>query len=151
MLAYLARRLAASLLILLGVSIVTFGLTFMIPADPVAHDRRAQRDARRCASRSATSSASTGRCRCNIVAYVGRLVQGDLGTLLCAQDAMSATLIASRLPPTLLLMLGAIIAELLIGIPAGIYAATPARPHRRQGGDDAVLRQRLDAAIRRSG
>ncbi len=33
---YLARRLFASLLILLGVSVVTFGLTFMIPADPVA-------------------------------------------------------------------------------------------------------------------
>jgi len=36
MLTYLARRFAASLLILLGVSVVTFGLTFMIPADPVA-------------------------------------------------------------------------------------------------------------------
>ena len=36
MLRYLTKRLAASLLILLGVSIVTFGLTFMIPADPVA-------------------------------------------------------------------------------------------------------------------
>ena len=57
-------------------------------------------------------------------------------------------LIASRLPPTLLLMLGAIIAELLIGLPAGIYAATPAGPSWRQGGDDAILRQRLDAAIR---
>ena len=34
MLAYLARRLAASLFILLGVSVVTFGLTFIIPADP---------------------------------------------------------------------------------------------------------------------
>ena len=36
MLHYLARRLAASALILLGVSMVTFCLTFMIPADPVA-------------------------------------------------------------------------------------------------------------------
>ena len=36
MLAYLARRLAAALFILLGVSVVTFGLTFLIPADPVA-------------------------------------------------------------------------------------------------------------------
>ena len=36
MLRYLARRLAASALILLGVSIVTFGLTFLIPADRVA-------------------------------------------------------------------------------------------------------------------
>ena len=35
MLIYLARRLVASLFILLGVSVVTFGLTFIIPADPV--------------------------------------------------------------------------------------------------------------------
>ena len=36
MLRYLARRLLASLGILLGVSVVTFGLTYMVPADPVA-------------------------------------------------------------------------------------------------------------------
>ena len=36
MLRYLARRLLASLLILFGVSVVTFILTVMIPADPVA-------------------------------------------------------------------------------------------------------------------
>ena len=33
---YLAKRLAASVLILLGVTVVTFGLTFLMPADPVA-------------------------------------------------------------------------------------------------------------------
>ena len=36
MLGYLARRLSASVFILLGVSVVTFGLTYIIPADPVA-------------------------------------------------------------------------------------------------------------------
>ncbi|MGE3876551.1 MAG: glutathione ABC transporter permease GsiC, partial [Parvibaculaceae bacterium] len=36
MIAYLAKRLSASVLILIGVTIVTFGLTFIIPADPVA-------------------------------------------------------------------------------------------------------------------
>ena len=35
MLRYLAHRLAASALILIGVSVITFGLTFLIPADPV--------------------------------------------------------------------------------------------------------------------
>jgi peptide/nickel transport system permease protein len=41
-----------------------------------------------------------------------------------ARKSDVAPLIASRLPPTLLLMLGAILAELVIGLPAGIYAAT---------------------------
>ncbi len=80
--------------------------------------------------------------------YVGRLAQGDFGNSY-ARKTDVGDLIASRLPATLLLMLGAIVAELLIGMPAGIYAASRRRGrHRRQGGDDAVLRHRLDAAIR---
>lgn len=133
MLGYLARRLAASLLILLGVSVVTFGLTFMIPADPVAM----------IAGRN-----STPQMREQIkvqlgldkpipqqyASYLGRLVKGDLG-ISYARKSEVAPLIASRLPPTLLLMLGAIIAELLIGLPAGIYAAT----RRGRFGDKAAM------------
>jgi peptide/nickel transport system permease protein len=55
--------------------------------------------------------------------YASRLVQGDMGKSY-ARKSDVAPLIASRLPPTLLLMLGAILAELVIGLPAGIYAAT---------------------------
>jgi peptide/nickel transport system permease protein len=122
MLAYLARRLAASLFILLGVSVVTFGLTFIIPADPVAM---------------IAGRTSTPEIREQIrhqlgldrplpeqyAIYLGRLVQGDLGKSYARKSDVGA-LIASRLPPTLLLMLAAIVAELLIGLPAGIYAAS---------------------------
>lgn len=122
MLTYLGKRLAASLLILWGVSVVTFGLTFMIPADPVAM----------IAGRNSTPQVreqirhQLGLDRPipeQYALYLGRLVKGDLGTSY-ARKSDVGELIASRLPPTLLLMLGAIIAELLIGIPAGIYAAT---------------------------
>lgn len=122
MLTYLGRRLVTSLFILLGVSAVTFGLTFMIPADPVAM----------IAGRN-----STPEVRLQIrhqlgldrplpeqyVRYLGRLVKGDLGKSY-ARKSDVGELIASRLPPTLLLMLAAIVAELLIGLPAGIYAAS---------------------------
>lgn len=133
MLSYLARRLAASLLILLGVSIVTFGLTFMIPADPVAM----------IAGRNSTPQVREQiRVQLGLdrpvpeqyVRYLGRLVQGDLGTSY-ARKSDVGELVVSRLPPTLLLMLGAIIAELLIGIPAGIYAAT----RRGRFGDKAAM------------
>ena len=50
--------------------------------------------------------------------YLGRLVQGDLGRSY-ARKSDVGELIASRLPATLLLMLGAIVVELLIGLPAG--------------------------------
>jgi peptide/nickel transport system permease protein len=122
MLAYLARRLTASLFILLGVSVVTFGLTFIIPADPVAM----------IAGRNSTPEVreqirhQLGLDRPlpeQYASYLGRLVQGDLGKSYARKSDVGA-LIASRLPPTLLLMLAAIVAELLIGLPAGIYAAS---------------------------
>ncbi len=122
MLAYLSRRLAASLFILLGVSVVTFGLTFIIPADPVAM----------IAGRNSTPEVreqirhQLGLDRPlpeQYASYLGRLVQGDLGKSYARKSDVGA-LIASRLPPTLLLMLAAIVAELLIGLPAGIYAAS---------------------------
>jgi len=122
MLRYLFRRLAASLLILLGVTAVTFSLTFLIPADPV----------RMIAGRNATAQTvesirhQLGLDRPLIeqyASYVARLAQGDLGRSY-AQKTEVAELIWSRLPATLLLMGGAIAAELMIGLPAGTFAAT---------------------------
>ncbi|MCA3560843.1 MAG: ABC transporter permease [Aestuariivirga sp.] len=133
MLRYLAKRLAASVLILLGVSIVTFGLTFMIPADPVTM----------IAGRNSTPQMREQiRVQLGLdkpipeqyARYLGRLVTGDLG-ISYARKSEVAPLVASRLPPTLLLMLGAIIAELMIGLPAGIYAAT----RRGRFGDKAAM------------
>jgi peptide/nickel transport system permease protein len=122
MLRHLARRLLASLGILLGVSVITFGLTFMVPADPVAM----------IAGRTSTPAVreqirhQLGLDRPlpeQYARYLLRLVQGDMGKSY-ARKSDVAPLIASRLPPTLLLMLGAILAELMIGLPAGIFAAT---------------------------
>lgn len=122
MISYLLRRMSVSVLILLGISIVTFCMTFMIPADPVAM----------IAGRNSTA-ATRQQIRVQLgldkpiaeqyARYLARLVQGDLGKSY-ARKSDVGDLIASRLPPTLLLMLGAILAELLIGIPAGIYAAS---------------------------
>jgi peptide/nickel transport system permease protein len=55
--------------------------------------------------------------------YLMRLAQGDLGRSY-VQKTQVSELVLSRLPATLLLMAGAIFFELLIGIPAGILAAT---------------------------
>jgi peptide/nickel transport system permease protein len=122
MLRYLARRLTASVFILLGITVVTFCLTFLIPADPV----------RMIAGRSA-SPATVESIRHQLgldrplpvqyASYVANLLQGDLGRSY-VQKTEVATLIRSRLPATLLLMAGAILFELLIGLPAGIFAAT---------------------------
>ncbi len=133
MLGFLGRRLAQSVAILLGITMITFALSFLIPADPV----------RMIAGRSATA-ATVESIRHQLgldqpipvqyARYVWRLVQGDLGRSY-VQKTEVGELIASRLPATLLLMAGAIFFELLIGLPAGIYAAV-----RRSGvGDRAVM------------
>lgn len=121
MLLYLSKRLVASLFILLGVSVVTFGLTFMIPADPVAMiaGRNSTPELREQIRRQIGLDQPLPS---QYASYLGRLVRGDLGKSYARKSDVGA-LIASRLPPTLLLMLAAIVAELFIGLPAGIYAA----------------------------
>jgi peptide/nickel transport system permease protein len=115
------------------VSVVTFGLIFIIPADPVAM----------IAGRNATAEVREQiRIQLGLdrpiyeqyLTYVRKLAVGDLG-ISYARKSDVGELIMSRLPATLLLMLGAIIAELLIGIPAGIYAAT----RRGRAGDKIAM------------
>ena len=119
---FLAKRLSQSILILFGVTLITFCLSFLMPADPV----------RMIAGRSATQ-ATVESIRKELgldkplpvqyFKYVSRLVQGDLGRSY-RQKTQVSELILSRLPATLLLMVGTIFFELLIGLPAGIFAAT---------------------------
>ncbi|OOY11177.1 glutathione ABC transporter permease GsiC [Thioclava marina] len=132
MLAYLIRRLIQAALILLGVSFITFFLLFVLPADPV----------RQIAGRSATpETVANIRHQLGLdqpfVAqywrYLTGLFQGDMGRSYL-QKTEVATLITARLPATLLLMLGAIVAELVMGLTLGIVAAI-----RRGGALDQSL------------
>lgn len=119
---FLAKRLSQSILILFGVTLITFCLSFLMPADPV----------RMIAGRSATqATVESIRKQLGLdkplpvqyMKYISRLVQGDLGRSY-KQKTQVSELIWSRLPATLLLMAGTIFFELLIGLPAGIFAAT---------------------------
>ncbi|MEZ5923117.1 MAG: ABC transporter permease [Hyphomicrobiaceae bacterium] len=133
MLRYLAKRLGMSLIILLGVTVITFGLTYLVPADPVAMiaGRNSTAETRELIRRQLGLDRPLAE---QYVRYVTRLAQGDLGRSY-ARKTDVGDLIVSRLPATLLLMLGAIVAELLIGIPVGIYAAT----RRGKGSDKAAM------------
>jgi peptide/nickel transport system permease protein len=133
MLRFLAGRLFQSAFILLGVTIITFGLLYLIPVDP----------ARMIAGRSATpQTVESIRHQLGLdrsipvqyARYLGNLVQGDMGRSY-VQKARVSELIASRLPATLQLMAAAIFFELLIGLPAGIFAAT----RRNRPSDKAVM------------
>ena len=118
---YAVGRLIQAVLILLGVSFITFLLLYVLPADPV----------RQIAGRSATPQtvanirSQLGLDQPFIVQYgryMAGLVQGDMGRSYL-QKTDVATLIAARLPASLLLMAAGIAAELIIGLTMGIVAA----------------------------
>ena len=118
---YLIRRIGESLLILLGISLVTFILLYLVPADP----------ARQIAGRSATAE-TVANIRAQLgldqpfhiqyFRYLGNLLQGDLGRSYLQRTEVSE-LIAARMPATLLLMGAAIVAELIMGLTIGAVAA----------------------------
>jgi peptide/nickel transport system permease protein len=130
---YVLRRLIQSLLILIGVSIITFVILFALPSDP----------ARQVAGRTA-SPAQVEEVRHQLgldlplpaqyARYIGKLVQGDLGRSYIQRSRVSE-LIGARLPASLLLMLGAIVCELLIGLSIGTVAAL----RRNTGFDQAAM------------
>ena len=118
---YLLRRLVQAALILLGVSLITFWLLYILPADPV----------RQIAGRSATPEVVENIRRqlgldqpiwVQYGRYLWGLLHGDMGRSYLQRTDV-ASLIAARLPATLQLMVGAILAELVIGLTLGIVAA----------------------------
>jgi peptide/nickel transport system permease protein len=121
MIVYLGRRLTQAALILLGVSMITFALLYLLPADPV----------RQIAGRSATPETVENIRRqlgldqpflVQYWRYLVRLLGGDLGRSYIQRSEVTE-LIGSRLPASLLLMLGAIACEVTIGLTMGLVAA----------------------------
>jgi peptide/nickel transport system permease protein len=121
MVVYLAQRILQTILILLGIAAITFLLLYMVPADPAVQ----------IAGRSATTQTVANIRRelgldqpliTQFLRYVGGLLHGDLGRSY-AQKTDVMTLIASRLPATITLMIAGIAAELAIGVTMGVIAA----------------------------
>jgi peptide/nickel transport system permease protein len=133
MAAHLLRRLVHAGLILLGVSLITFFLLHVLPADPV----------RQIAGRAATPETVENIRRqlgldqpfaVQYARYLGGLAQGDLGRSYLQKSEVSS-LIASRMPATLLLLAGAIACELVLGLTMGVTAAL----RRGTRADDALM------------
>ena len=130
---YLFGRFSQALLLLLGVTLITFSLLYVLPADP----------ARQIAGRSATAeTVASIRKQLGLDLpfyqqygrYVSGLVHGDLGRSY-AQKTEVAEVVASRLPATLLLLGAAIASELIIGLGIGLFAAA----HQGKRSDGAVM------------
>ena len=121
MVRYVLTRILQAILILLGVSFITFLLLYILPADPAVQ----------IAGRSAIpETVASIRAELGLdqplfvqyLDYMANLLQGDLGRSYL-QKTEVGSLIMSRIGPSLSLMFFAILIELLIGLSAGIIAA----------------------------
>jgi peptide/nickel transport system permease protein len=122
--AYLLKRLAQAILVLLGVSLVSFTLLSLVPGDP----------ARVLAGQQATPAVLAqirhgwGLDRpapIRYFSYMGHVLRGDFGhSYIEDEDVLPALL--SRLPQTAELALTAILCEMLVALPLGAAAAARA-------------------------
>jgi peptide/nickel transport system permease protein len=121
LLAFLLRRLVGIVFVMIGVSVITFGISHLVPADPVAaalgdHATDAQIAAFR---------AEYGLDKPVVnqyFIYVTGLLHGDLGRSIRSRRPVADDL-RDSLPATFELSLAALIISILIGIPAGTWSA----------------------------
>ncbi|QHC69325.1 ABC transporter permease [Rathayibacter sp. VKM Ac-2801] len=132
---YALRRVLTSLLLVVGVTLVTFILTNLVPGDPVAAalGQRAAEDPEIVAQ----FRAQYGLDQPLVVqyfTYLGNLLHGDLGVSTTTHNPVVADL-AKALPATLEIAFGAIVLSVIIGVLFGTVAA-----YRRGKASDHVLR-----------
>lgn len=121
MLPYVTRRVLWMLVVLWGVSIITFAMLYLIPGDPA----RAIGGPEAGAQALANIRHHLGLDQPLYVRYglwVWRLIHGDLGTSFKYQVPVLDSIV-QRLPATAELAVAGLLCELLIGIPVGILSA----------------------------
>lgn len=133
MLRYALTRIGQAALILLGVAMLTFVLIYLVPVDPAAE--MAGRSATPQQIESVRHEAGLDRpLPVQFGVYLLNLSRGNLGQSY-VQRSPVASLLLRRVPATMLLLSAAIVAELAIGLVAGIVAAV----NRGRALDRAVM------------
>jgi peptide/nickel transport system permease protein len=133
MLAYLARRIAFGAVVLIGTSLITFAVAFLVPADPAVTLAGAKADPQTLA----TIRREMGLDRPVYVQYglyLDRALHGDLGRSYIRRESVTA-LIEERLPATAILAVTAIVLSLILGVAMGVIAAA----NRGRALDHALL------------
>lgn len=121
MIAYLARRVAQAIVVVIGVMILTFILVHLVPGSAA----RAAIGLKATPARIAIFNATYGLNKPlyqQFGDYVVNVLHGNLGTSFTTQQPVT-TLIGQRLPKDVLLLGISTILALLIAVPMGIYQA----------------------------
>lgn len=118
---FVARRLVLMLLVLFGITLITFVLSHLVPTDPLAAYVGPQ-----------TPQAQVDKIRHEFgldrplpeqyVVYMANLLHGDLGTSIHDNRPVADDL-RTYFPATLELAIGAMVIAVAIGVPAGVVAA----------------------------
>jgi peptide/nickel transport system permease protein len=123
LLGYALRRIASSLLIIFGVTLVTFLLSSVVPADPATANlgQRALDDPE-IVARYRAEQGLDQPLPMQYVTYLGNLFVGDLGTSQQTQRPVLDDLV-DKLPATLELVVTATLLALVVGVLFGVLAA----------------------------
>ena len=133
MFAFLVRRIVFGIAVLIGTSIITFAIAFVIPADPAVTMAGAKADPQTLA----TIRHELGLdlpVYLQYARYLDRALHGDLGRSYVRRDSV-AHLIASRFPATALLAVTAMVVSLVLGVLLGCIATA----YRGKATDNALL------------
>jgi len=126
MLHYIARRLAAAVVQVGCVLVITFILVRLTPGDPVdAYLSRVQSEASVSPQYIASARRDLGLDRPVAVQfwrYIVRIARGDLGVSFTQSEPV-VQIIREQAPFTIQLSLASLVVSVLIGIPLGVYAA----------------------------
>ncbi len=118
---FIIRRLLLTVLVLFGVSLITFTLAYVIPGDP-AREMAGPRASLEVVQQIRRDLGLNEPAPMQYLSYMSRLARGDLGTSWMFSRPVGPTIL-ERLPATLQLALAATVAEVLIGLPIGLLAA----------------------------
>jgi peptide/nickel transport system permease protein len=122
---YLAYRAMTSLVVMFGVSIVTYGLIFLTPGNPAAIILNEQLERPPSQAEIESFEAEHGLNEPIPIQYLGWLsdvLRGDLGTSYYSDSAVTS-LIVNALPLTLELAVASMVVALLLAIPTGVLSA----------------------------
>lgn len=133
MLIYLARRIVFGVAVLLGTSIITFAIAFMVPADPAVAMAGAKADPHTLAMIRHELGLDQP-LYIQYARYLDRAIHGNLGRSYIRRESVTG-LIVSRFPATAILAVCAMALSLILGIAMGLLATA----YRGRAPDNALL------------
>jgi len=126
MIRYIAGRVFSSALVLVLLSVIVFAMVRLIPGDPVAAFADPANPDPEALALLRTELGLDKPWITQYFVWIAGVLQGDFGTAI-TQPLQVSELIGDRLPVSIQLSVMATIFGVLIGIPAGVLAATRAR------------------------